>query len=90
MELTKPVNFVERQNQLAQLLKALVYPARIAILDHLLRARSLLDLPFSSCNDPETLWRPSWSAQTKFQYLRAAQKGIDILVLLVSFFKNLV
>jgi DNA-binding transcriptional ArsR family regulator len=42
MGLTKTANFTERQNQLAQLLKALAHPARIAIIDHLIRANECI------------------------------------------------
>jgi DNA-binding transcriptional ArsR family regulator len=42
MGLTKTANFTERQNQLAQMLKALAHPARIAIIDHLLKANACI------------------------------------------------
>lgn len=42
MGLTKTENFSERQNQLAQMLKAVAHPARIAILDHLLKANDCI------------------------------------------------
>ena len=42
MGLTKTANFTERQNQLALMLKALAHPARIAILDHLLKANECI------------------------------------------------
>ena len=37
MGVSKTAHFTERQNQLAVLAKALAHPARIAILDHLLK-----------------------------------------------------
>jgi DNA-binding transcriptional ArsR family regulator len=42
MGLTKTENFTEKQNQLAHLLKSLAHPARIAILEHLLRANECI------------------------------------------------
>lgn len=42
MGLTKTANFTDRQNQLAQMLKALAHPARIAIIDHLLNANQCI------------------------------------------------
>lgn len=42
MGLTKTANFTERQNHLAQMLKALAHPARIAIIDHLLKANECI------------------------------------------------
>lgn len=38
MGLTKSEIFTEKQNRLAQMLKALAHPARIAIIEHLLKA----------------------------------------------------
>ncbi|GAB3821082.1 ArsR/SmtB family transcription factor [Pontibacter rugosus] len=40
MGLTKSENFTEAQNKTATLLKALGHPARIAIIEHLLKAKS--------------------------------------------------
>lgn len=42
MGLTKTENFTQRQNQLATMLKAVAHPARIAILDHLLKANECI------------------------------------------------
>jgi DNA-binding transcriptional ArsR family regulator len=42
MGLTKTANFTQRQNQLAYMLKALAHPARIAIIDHLLKANECI------------------------------------------------
>lgn len=42
MGLTKTANFTDKQNQLAQMLKALAHPARIAILEHLLKANECI------------------------------------------------
>ncbi len=42
MGLTKTANFTERQNQLALMLKSLAHPARIAILEHLIRANECI------------------------------------------------
>jgi ArsR family transcriptional regulator, arsenate/arsenite/antimonite-responsive transcriptional repressor len=40
MGLTKTENFTERQNSTAQLLKALAHPARVAIIEHLLKVKA--------------------------------------------------
>ena len=45
MGLTKSEIFTDRQNRLAQMMKALGHPARIAILQHLVRAQACI------CND---------------------------------------
>lgn len=42
MGLTKTANFTEKQNQLAQMLKALAHPARIAILEHLIKSNECI------------------------------------------------
>ncbi|MBB6609697.1 winged helix-turn-helix transcriptional regulator [Pontibacter sp. Tf4] len=40
MGLTKTENFTEKQNDIAKLLKALGHPARIAIIEHLLKMKT--------------------------------------------------
>jgi DNA-binding transcriptional ArsR family regulator len=40
MGLTKSEIFTERQNRLAQMMKALAHPARIAIMQHLIKTRT--------------------------------------------------
>lgn len=45
MGTTKTDNFTEKQNEIANQLKALAHPARIAILEHLLKVNSCI------CND---------------------------------------
>jgi len=45
MGATKTEQFTKQQNRLAALLKALAHPARIAIVEHLLKAQSCI------CND---------------------------------------
>ncbi len=42
MGATKTEHFTERQNQIAQLAKALAHPARIAILDYLAKTNSCI------------------------------------------------
>jgi hypothetical protein len=39
MGLTKTKIFTDKQNKLAQMMKALAHPARIAILQHIIKAR---------------------------------------------------
>lgn len=45
MGITKSDNFTEKQNEIANQLKALAHPARIAIIEHLLKVDSCI------CND---------------------------------------
>lgn len=40
MGLTKTENFTEQQNRTASLLKALAHPARVAIIEHLLKVKA--------------------------------------------------
>lgn len=42
MGLTKTENFTEAQNELAKMLKALAHPARIAIIEHLIKANACI------------------------------------------------
>src|SRR5688500_13025275 len=42
METTKSEIFTEKQNRMAQMLKALAHPARIVIIEHLINARSCI------------------------------------------------
>src|SRR5690606_31416415 len=42
MGLTKTEKFTNRQNRLAQMMKALAHPARIAIIQHLLKAQACI------------------------------------------------
>jgi ArsR family transcriptional regulator, arsenate/arsenite/antimonite-responsive transcriptional repressor len=42
MGLTKTEAFTENQNKIAQLLKALAHPARVAILEHLLKVKTCI------------------------------------------------
>jgi len=42
MGVTKSEIFSEKQNRLAQMMKALAHPARIAIIQHLIRSRSCI------------------------------------------------
>ncbi|GAO42362.1 ArsR/SmtB family transcription factor [Flavihumibacter petaseus] len=42
MGLTKAEIFTEKQNKLAQMMKALAHPARIAIIQHLLKAQACI------------------------------------------------
>lgn len=42
MGLTKTAMFTEKQNKLAQMMKALAHPARITIIQHLLKARACI------------------------------------------------
>lgn len=42
MGLTKKEIFTDRQNRLAQMMKALAHPARIAIIQHLLKAEACI------------------------------------------------
>src|SRR6266487_5532913 len=43
MGITKTENFTEKQNKLAQMMKALAHPARIAILQHLIKAQACIN-----------------------------------------------
>jgi len=45
MGLTKTENYTDKQNELAQMMKALAHPARIAIIQHLVKANACI------CND---------------------------------------
>lgn len=45
MGLTKTENYTDKQNELAQMMKALAHPARIAIIQHLIKANACI------CND---------------------------------------
>jgi len=42
MGITKSESFTKEQNETAQLLKALAHPARVAIIEHLLKAKSCI------------------------------------------------
>lgn len=42
MGVTKTENFTERQNQLSGLLKALAHPARVAIIEHLMKVNTCI------------------------------------------------
>jgi len=45
MGLTKTENYTDTQNELAQMMKALAHPARVAIIEHLIKANECI------CND---------------------------------------
>ncbi len=70
MGLTKTANFTDRQNQLAQILKAIAHPARIAILDHLLKA--------NACITGDLVGVTGLSQATTSQHLREL-KEVDLI-----------
>ena len=84
MGLTKSEIFTDKQNKLAAMMKALAHPARIAIIQHLLKANAcingdLVALPPGAITDPRAVlgmsaaYRISAGQPIKAASLRSAQ-----------------